>query len=293
MIKMNMKIFVVLLSIIVFGCTEARDRKVKRIVDKWTNYEIKFPNNTFFTVFGNDTVSNGIPKSDFYILSYVDSMGCLSCKLRLDAWKQFIADIRGNGEKSVTMLLFMHPKKISDICILLKKEKFDYPVCIDIQDSINILNKFPTETPYQTFLLNKDKKVIAIGNPIHNHFVKELYETIVSGKKDKLIAEDRIQTEIVLDKKSVNFGTFKWQDEKQTDFVIQNIGSELLVIDNIDTSCGCISVDYSKEPVKAKNEMYLKVKYKADHPEYFNKTITIFCNTQNSPIQLLISGNAK
>ena len=37
----------------------------------------------------------------------------------------------------------------------------------------------------------------------------------------------------------------------------------------------------------------IKVKYKADHLERFNKTITVHCNTEDSPLKLRITGNAK
>lgn len=36
---------------------------------------------------------------------------------------------------------------------------------------------------FHTFLLDKDNKVLAIGNPIHNPKVKELYLKIIQGEK--------------------------------------------------------------------------------------------------------------
>ena len=59
------------------------------------------------------------------------------------------------------------------------------------------------------------------------------------------------------------------------------------------TSCGCTTVEYSKTPVQPEKNLTLKVKYTADRPEYFNKTITVYCNEKDSPILLNISGNAK
>ena len=70
-------------------------------------------------------------------------------------------------------------------------------------------------------------------------------------------------------------------------------GQELLVVDNVITSCGCTTVEYSKTPVQPEKNLTLKVKYTADRPEYFNKTITVYCNEKDSPILLNISGNAK
>ena len=56
-----------------------------------------------------------------------------------------------------------YPKGFSGFC-----RSFD-PVCIDIDDQLNKLNKFPADITFQTFLLDKDNKVAVLGNPVHCH----------------------------------------------------------------------------------------------------------------------------
>ncbi|WP_373758627.1 DUF1573 domain-containing protein, partial [Bacteroides heparinolyticus] len=53
------------------------------------------------------------------------------------------------------------------------------------------------------------------------------------------------------------------------------------------------TVTYSKEPVQPGKEIVLEVSYKAEHPEHFNKTITVYCNAEISPLVLQINGDAK
>ena len=65
------------------------------------------------------------------------------------------------------------------------------------------------------------------------------------------------------------------------------------MIDDVITSCGCTSVVYSREPVQPGKSLDLAVTYKADHPEHFNKTITVYCNVPDSPLQLKITGDAQ
>ena len=36
----------------------------------------------------------------------------------------------------------------------------------------------------------------------------------------------------------------------------------------------------------------IQVTYRAEHPEHFEKTITVYCKTSTSPIRLKIRGNA-
>ncbi len=50
--------------------------------------------------------------------------------------------------------------------------------------------------------------------------------------------------------------------------------------------------EYPKDPVFPGKNMVLKLKYEAEFPEHFEKTITVYCNTPTSPIRLKIRGNA-
>lgn len=50
---------------------------------------------------------------------------------------------------------------------------------------------------------------------------------------------------------------------------------------------------YSREPVQSGKTIDITVVYKAEYPEHFNKTITVYCNSPVSPLQLKIKGDAK
>lgn len=165
-------------------------------------------------------------------------------------------------------------------------------MCFDEEDAFNKLNKLPTDMMFQTFLLDKDNKVVAIGNPIHNPKVKELYLKIILGDKARKQVHVSL-TDIRLSETSVDMGTFDWREEQKAVFTLTNTGESPLAIIDVATSCGCVSASCSKEPVRPEKEISLSVTYKADHPEHFNKTITVYCNAKGSPFQLKISGNAQ
>lgn len=90
---------------------------------------------------------------------------------------------------------------------MTRQDGFDYPVCFDEMDEFNHLNLFPRDMMFQTFLLDKEDKVVAIGNPVQNPKIKVTYE--------------------------------------------------------------------------------------AEKAEHFNKTVTVYCNTQSSPIRLKVKGISK
>lgn len=292
---MNIRCFVVVSFIfLLFSCGNQKKENIEVLLQAWSEKEIMFPANSIFTVKGKDTVDFSM-SGKFKILTYVDSVGCVSCKLQLGGWSKFIEEMNGLRGDSVKFLFFFSPEKRRDFLGTLKSNNFIYPICIDDDNLLNKLNHFPSnDAAFHTFLLDKDNKVLAIGNPIHNPKIRELYIKIIRGEKIELENESKeIKTEVATDKASISLGSFDWQKEQKVIFTLKNIGDKPLIIQDVTTSCGCTSVNYSKEPIQPHGEIGLEVVYKADHPEHFSKTITVYCNTESSPIKLSISGNAE
>ena len=287
-----MRKFLFLFLILFCSCKETKNEKIAHQLNKWLDKEIYFPQNIEFTSLGGKSRNLLQEQWDYAIVSYVDSIGCISCKLQLDIWKKLIEKKDEVFEKKVSVLLFLHPLSRKELLDLLKKYKFDYPVCIDENDSFNKLNHFPSDMMFQTFLLDKNDKVVAIGNPVHNPKIKELYLNIIQGKKD-VESEKTLRTEITIKEPIISLGHFNWKEEKKTSFKIENTGKYPLIINDVTTSCGCTSVDYSKEPVRPGDSISLQVTYKADHPEHFDKTITVYCNANSSLVHLKIMGDAE
>ena len=52
-------------------------------------------------------------------------------------------------------------------------------------------------------------------------------------------------------------------------------------------------VNYEKQPVLKGDSIKMKIDYNAEHPGYFEKTITIYCNAEGSPFKLKIKGEAR
>ena len=280
-----------LFVILCFSCKETDKDLIIKLVNEWEGKEILIPSQTLFISYGDSLIPKDRSHKDYTVITYVDSIGCISCKLQLNKWKEFMYELDSIAKNNISYLFIFHPKKRDnkELIDLLKRTHFIYPVCIDESDSINKLNHFPSDIMFQTFLVNNDNKVIAIGNPIHNPKIKELYKNIISGND---IFDEEQETNVIFDN-YLDMGTFDWKKEQMTESVLQNSGRNLLVVEGVSTSCGCITVEFSKEPVQPGENLTLIVKYKAENSGYFNKTVAVYCNTKDSPIQLKIVGNAK
>lgn len=273
------------------SCKKTREEKLEDIILQWNEKQILFPKDPVFTIYGEQEVDYQIPQSDFKIIQYVDSLGCASCKLQIAKWKNFVTYLDSVTNQKVPCIFFFHPQRKRELKIELKKEHFDYPVCFDMDDEFNKLNKLPSDMLFQTMLLDKDNRVIAIGNPIYKPQIKDLYLNLIMGKKNKKEI-DATKTIAAISSNEIDFGSFDWEMKQDSVIYLTNKGTAPLVIHDIETSCGCTVAEYDPAPVLPNKTIPVTVSFKADRPETFNKTIIIHCNTDKTPFVLHVKGRA-
>ena len=279
-------ILIVFLSV---SCNSSQ-KQLYELVKDWNGKEIVFPQDLILTNLNKDTFDRF--SSDFTILSYIDSMGCLSCKLNLSEWSRYMREIQSERNCDIDLLLCFDTRRASDVYYLLRRDSFETPIFMDTNGSLNKLNHFSTDKRIQTFLLDKDNKILAMGNPIHNPRVKDLYLRIIQGENAS-VETVKPMTTVSVDRTSMDMGKFGWQQEQTTTFTLTNTGDNLLAIEMVDTSCGCITVEYDKEPVRPGDSVTLRMTYKAEQPEFFSKTLTVYCNAENAPLRLTVKGTAE
>ncbi|MBW6537079.1 MAG: DUF1573 domain-containing protein [Mariniphaga sp.] len=90
-----------------------------------------------------------------------------------------------------------------------------------------------------------------------------------------------------------DFGTISLKEEVYYGFEFSNPGKTPLVISNVKTSCGCTIPEWPQKPVKPGTKGEIKVAYDAAFPGVFHKTITVYFNGKDSPVQLSIKGQVR
>lgn len=279
-------LIILLLTIFLSACQDKQKEIITLLVKEWQGKQILFPENMVFTRFASDTTNFVIPTSDYKVLVFVDSIGCTSCKLQLSRWKEFIRYTDSISQKNIPFLFFFQFDDQWEIHSLLIRENFDKPICLDRSDSLNQLNHFPKDIRFQVFLLDKNNKVVVIGNPVHNPNVKELYLEEISRKQP--VAP--IQTTVKVEKESLLLETIPLGKSKDTLFTLVNTGDQPLVIIDVTTTCGCAQTLFDKHPVQPGESLHIKVGVTPENKGLFYETITVKCNT-NQLIKLNIRGN--
>ncbi len=279
-------LIILLLTIFLSACQDKQKEIITLLVKEWQGKQILFPENMVFTRFASDTTNFVIPTSDYKVLVFVDSIGCTSCKLQLSRWKEFIRYTDSISQKNIPFLFFFQFDDQWEIHSLLIRENFDKPICLDRSDSLNQLNHFPKDIRFQVFLLDKNNKVVVIGNPVHNPNVKELYLEEISRKQP--VAP--IQTTVKVEKESLLLETIPLGKSKDTLFTLVNTGDQPLVIIDVTTTCGCAQTLFDKHPVQPGESLHIKVGVTPENKGLFDETITVKCNI-NQLIKLNVRGN--
>lgn len=187
--SVNFYYLTIIISIILCSC-EGKDNErrliIKQVLAEWKGKTVVFPDNVTSQVMGRDTVAPDLFQKPYKILMYIGSAGCTSCMLRMYEWKTIIKEADSIAPNQIGFLFYFHPNNLEELDLLLVNNQFDCPVFIDERNSIDSLNHFPEDMSFQTFLLDKDNKVLGVGNPSINQGIWKYYkQTITNEKQNK------------------------------------------------------------------------------------------------------------
>jgi len=102
----------------------------------------------------------------------------------------------------------------------------------------------------------------------------------------------QVQSKMQLLETEHDFGKFKEEDGRQTyEFVVTNVGSDPLVIQNIVASCGCTTPEWTRSPIPAGGKGKVTAIYDPkDRPGPFNKTLSVYTNSKPEVVVITIKG---
>jgi hypothetical protein len=187
-------------------------------------------------------------------------------------------------------LFFIHPQNPQNISHLLKIDSINIPVVFDMHDELNTLNRFPTNQDFQTFLLDENNKVLFIGNPVNNRAIRELYLTEIRGGSHQTATPAATITQIEVSETVFDLGSIPKGEAKEVSVSIKNVGESPYIIYDARVSCGCTKVEYEKQPLAPNGTTELKITYNADDEGRFDRTVSIYGNTEHSPLVVRLRG---
>lgn len=120
--------------------------------------------------------------SEFTLVVYNDEFECLSCKVsRLNEWHRFLTQIYDAYHDVKVCFIFSPPNdNTDDIRELIGEQGFRHPVFIDSNHLFERENSWlPVESLYHTFLVDKDNRIVLVGNPLKNQKIRKMLFEII------------------------------------------------------------------------------------------------------------------
>src|SRR6202012_4280254 len=93
-------------------------------------------------------------------------------------------------------------------------------------------------------------------------------------------AQDNQKAEFKFNEEKHDFGKIPQGTPVTTIFEFTNVGTEPLILTNVQPTCGCTIADYTKTPVKAGEKGNVKVTFNAAVVGQFTKTIVVTSNAK-------------
>lgn len=269
------------------SCTNVSSSYKKQISD-WYGRKIWFPD-IMTDVLTGDTIR--LNDEYFTIISYVNNTGCLGCKLNLRVWNEYINSLDSIVDTDINIIMIVNTKDKEELSYFLEHESYDYPVYLDSVDIINSENHFPTESTLQSFILDKNHKVIAIGNPVADQNIASLYKSILSGE---ISMATTLDATIYANTHCINLGIMAIGEEKMGQFQLSNKGNDSVRIKDVIPSCHCMKVSIPTDIILPHKSIECTVKFQEDSfSGEFDNTIHFFYEGFDYPSIVHVHGTIR
>lgn len=138
---------------------------------------------------GKDTLSlHGKINPNFKLVVFLDTVACSSCELKaMYMWNEMLDKTKMYApELSVYFIFLPLNKDLDSFYFTMRTMSPSLPIYVDtagvfIRENPHI----PRESVYHTFLLDKDNRVVLVGNPSRSEKIAEMFWQIVEEKLGK------------------------------------------------------------------------------------------------------------
>lgn len=109
-------------------------------------------------------------------------------------------------------------------------------------------------------------------------------------KKHEEPSKTEKQTVILFKTTVCDIGSVEHGAEAKAIFTFKNITKKPIKLTNVKASCGCTAVDWPREEVAKKKKQKISITYDSNRVGRFSKTVYVYIDGQENPIQLEIRG---
>lgn len=260
------------------------------IVKAWIGKEISMPENTKYQIM-DEKITYDFDDAEFKIITYIDSVGCSSCQMRLSEWDELINELKADENISVNFVMIFHEKDSLDVIRELKINGFSHPITFDYNNLFIKCNPLPRDIRCHTFLLDGNNKVLCVGNPVFNPKIKDLYAKIILDRAKIKKIKDACR---VCLNPSIPLGVMNVSDTIILDVKLKNRDTLSLHLEEIIPSCDCCSVSLNGIVLYPGGCNTMRIVVKPRIPaSIFHQTINLYFEEREEPEKVFLHGFVK
>lgn len=279
--------FILLLSLAALSCNRTENSSkddLKNYISQFIGKELVLPADSSCHLFDKNYGIENL-NADYAIVSYIDAEGCTPCHLKLPYWKELNNNLDTISDVYVTTLLVIKPDTLDKVTSFLEEAAYDYPVIVDTVGKWTLRNELPEINTLRTFLIDKAGKILALGNPVENEDISNIYMRIITGSKEGLSVESTLK----ITNNKTDLGTITPDAVRELEFLIRNNGEDSARIQSVMTPCECVSAVATDIAPKASG--IVKVTFNASLTSgAFHYPIVVRYQDISSPIILHLYG---
>lgn len=173
------------LALLLFSsCKDQGKKVISEHLDALYGKEVKFVHQDRYIIDGRDTVIHMTDTPDFKIVIFADSSGCQPCNLRLGEFNLKIRELK-LIDKNARFIVIVQNSDYREFEHNVKHDMPGYPFIYDTEGLFLKINKLPLDSRFHAFLLDKNDKIVLVGNPVGNDKLWDLYKRHIRESSTK------------------------------------------------------------------------------------------------------------
>ena len=177
---------VFVLMVQICSCNRNTNERIVNEVKEMTGRTIVFPD-TYKTISCDKTVNiNSLLRKKIKIVSYIDYLSCTQCEITMMAkWTEAIKEI----DSEIAYIIVVQTELKKELEELIYQNLFCELVMCYSTDTFMTANNLDILARNKTFLLNKENKIVLVGEPFDNEKLTQLYKKTIESLKEEYVHE--------------------------------------------------------------------------------------------------------
>lgn len=270
----------------VCGCRhqdESRD-KLQSLLAEYIGKELKLPVDSAAVLFGRGYGIDAL-NSDYLIVSYLRPEDCTACHLKLPFWKAIGERLDTISRATATPLLVIIPDTLQKVAEFLENAHYDYPIIIDTLGRFTAMNRLPEADFLHTMLIDANRKIIGLGNPVYEGNLEQWYISKIAGINQREANDNRIS----IGNTTKDLGTVRRGSNHQLEFLIKNNTDSFIRLSEAYTACDCVEISATDLQPQSNNVVTVNFN-PTDDEGAFHKTIVLRYSGIERPVIIHLYG---